>query len=191
MAEPDLGPGDTLEPDVLERFCAGEAEALAEVYRRYARPVWGLAMGILRDRQLAEDAVTEAFMRAWRAAPSFDRARPLGPWLFTLARRAALDVRRRESRPTRGGHELEQDVVAIEFPDIGATWEAWEVRRAVAELPSEEQIVVRLAHFNELSHAEIAAELGVALGTVKSRSHRAHRRLAERLSHLRQETERP
>lgn len=189
MAEPGPDPRDALEPGVLERFREGDAEALAAVYRRYARPVWGLAMGILGDRQLAEDAVTEAFLRAWRAAPSFDPTRPLGPWLFTLGRRAALDVRRRESRPTRGDHELEQDV-AIEFPDISATWEAWEVRRAVAELPPEEQLIVRLAHFDELTHAEIADALGIALGTVKSRSHRAHRRLASRLAHLRQEEER-
>lgn len=190
MAESDHGSGDALRLHVLERFSAGDSEALAEVYRRYSRPVWGLAMAILHDRQLAEDAVTEAFLRAWRAAPSFDPARPLGPWLFTLARRAALDVLRRESRPTRGGHEPEQDVV-IELPDISASWEAWEVRSAVVELPSEEQIVVRLAHFDGLTHAEIASELGIPLGTVKSRSHRAYRRLASRLAHLRRERERP
>jgi RNA polymerase sigma-70 factor, ECF subfamily len=190
VADPDREPGDALDRAVLERFVAGDSAALAEVYRRYSRPVWGLAMAVLHDRHLAEDAATETFLRAWRAASAYDPSRPLGPWLFTLARRTALDVLRRESRPTRGGHEPEADVV-IELPDISATWEAWEVRRAVVELPAEEQVVVRLAHFDGLTHAEIAAELDLPLGTVKSRSHRAHRRLASRLRHLRLERTQP
>jgi RNA polymerase sigma-70 factor, ECF subfamily len=73
----------------------------------------------------------------------------------------------------------------VEMPDISAAWEAWEVRSAVSQLPVEERSVVRLAHLEGLTHAEIAVELGVPLGTVKSRSHRAHKRLVERLSHLR------
>lgn len=173
---------------VVERFCTGDAQALGEVYRQFARPVWGVALTVLRDRQLAEDAVTETFLRAWRAAPTFDPTRPLAPWLFTLARRCAIDVQRREFRPTRGGHAPEEDRV-VEMPDISAAWEAWEVRSAVSQLPPEEQAVVRLAHLDGLTHAEIATRLRVPLGTVKSRSHRAHRRLAERLRHLREEEE--
>jgi RNA polymerase sigma-70 factor, ECF subfamily len=173
-----------LSPQVVQRFRSGDREALAEVYRQFSRPVWGVAMTVLHDRQLAEDSVTETFLRAWRAAPTFDPARPLAPWLFTLARRCAIDVQRREFRPTRGGHAPEEDGV-VEMPDISAAWEAWEVRSAVSQLPSEEQAVVRLAHLEGLTHAEIADELDVPLGTVKSRSHRAHRRLAERLRHLR------
>ena len=72
------------------------------------------------------------------------------------------------------------------MPDISAAWEAWEVRSAVSKLPPDEQVVVRLAHLDGLTHAEIAHQLDVPLGTVKSRSHRAHRRLADRLRHLRE-----
>ncbi|MBV9196843.1 MAG: hypothetical protein JO168_22120 [Solirubrobacterales bacterium] len=61
----------------------------------------------------------------------------------------------------------------------------WEVRRAVSELPDDQQDVVRLQHFERLSHDDIATRLGVPVGTVKSRSHRAHRRLAFELGHLR------
>ncbi|HWJ51988.1 MAG TPA: sigma-70 family RNA polymerase sigma factor, partial [Propionibacteriaceae bacterium] len=188
MADPDPGhrrPPTVLDAHLVQRFCTGDRDALAEIYRQFARPVWGVAMTVLHDRQLAEDSVTETFLRAWRAARSFDPERPLGPWLFTLARRSAIDMQRREFRPTRGGHAPEEDGVA-EMPDISAAWEAWEVRSAVSELPAEEQAVVRLAHLDGLTHAEIANELQVPLGTVKSRSHRAHRRLAERLRHLRE-----
>lgn len=180
------GRSDDLDPAIVNRFAQGDADALGEVYQRFCNPMWSLAMAILHDRQLAEDAVTEAFLRAWRAAESFDRNRPLAPWLFTIARRTALDVLRREARPTRGGHEPEQDQV-VEMPDIGAAWEAWQVRSAIEALPADEQQVVRLSHFDQLTHAEIAGELAVPLGTVKSRSHRAHRRLAGRLRHLRSE----
>ncbi len=177
-------PTTELDRDVLDAFRTGDPDALAAVYRRYARPVWGLAMTILRDRQLAEDAVTEAFLRAWRVAATYDPDRALGPWLFTIARRAALDTLRRESRPTRGGHEPEQDA-AVDPPSLSAVWEAWQVRTALAELPEDERDIVRLAHYEGLSHAEIAGTLEIPMGTVKSRSHRAHRRLADRLRHLR------
>lgn len=181
--------GDGITAEVIERFCTGDRDALAEIYRQFCRAVWGVAMTVLHDRQLAEDSVTETFLRAWRAAPSFDPDRPLAPWLFTLARRCAIDVQRREFRPTRGGHAPEEDGV-VEMPDISAAYEAWEVRSAVSQLPPEEQSVVRLSHLEGLTHVEIAHELGVPVGTVKSRSHRAHRRLADRLRHLRTEDER-
>ena len=65
-----------------------------------------------------------------------------------------------------------------------ATWAAWEVRVAVDALPVDERAVVRATHFLGLSHQEAAEQIGVPIGTVKSRSHRAHRRLAAALSHL-------
>ena len=140
-------------------------------------------MSVLRDRALAEDAAQEAFMRAWRGASSFDPSRPLSPWLMTIARRTALDVHRREFRPTRGGHAPEQEV-SVNLPGIERAWETWEIRLALEELPDEERHVVALAHFQGLSHPQIAEKLGIPVGTVKSRSFRAHKRLAQLLSHL-------
>ena len=122
-------------------------------------------------------------MRAWKAAERYDPARPLAPWLLTIARRTALDVIRRETRPTRGGHEPEQDVV-LNLPGIERAWETWEVKSALSRLPAEEREVVWFAHFHGMSHPQIADQLGVPVGTVKSRSHRAHKRLASLLSHV-------
>ncbi len=67
--------------------------------------------------------------------------------------------------------------------------DVWEIRRAVEELPEDEREVIRMGHFEELTHREIAERLGIAVGTVKSRSFRAHKRLATRLGHLRSERE--
>ena len=140
-------------------------------------------MTVLRNRELAEDATQETFMRAWNAAERFDPDRPLAPWLLTIARRTALDVHRREHRPTRGDHAEEQDV-PVEPAGMEIVWERWEIRLALDQLPVEEREVIRLAHFEGLSHPQIAQHLHIPVGTVKSRSFRAHKRLASLLAHV-------
>jgi RNA polymerase sigma-70 factor (ECF subfamily) len=169
--------------EVLEGFRSGDVAALGAVYDRYNRAVWSVAMSVLHDRELAQDATQEVFLRAWRAAASYDPDRELAPWLYTIARRTAVDVYRREARPTQGGHGVEQDVV-VRMPGIEQAYETWEVRSALDELSAEERDVVRMSHFEAMTHREIADALDVPVGTVKSRSHRAHRRLASRLAHL-------
>jgi RNA polymerase sigma-70 factor (ECF subfamily) len=169
----------------LDAFRAGDPEALGVLYDAYAGAVWTVAMRILADSALAEDATQETFLRAWQGAAGIDTSRDPGPWLLTIARRTAIDVWRRESRPTQGGHAEERDVTVV-LPGIEGVWEAWEVRRALDALPEQEREVVRLAHVHQLTHGEISAALGVPVGTVKSRSHRAHRRLAGMLDHLRE-----
>lgn len=176
--EPDL------DPDVLHRLSNGDPEALGAVYDRFSKPVWTVAMSVLHDRQLAEDAMSETFMRLWKSVDSYDSSRPLAPFLFTIARRTALDVHRRESRPTRRGEGLGTDDVVVHLPKLDETWEAWEIRLAVERLNEEERDVVRLSHYLQMTHSEIAEQLDVPVGTVKSRSHRAHRRLATSLRHL-------
>ncbi|MBL8928967.1 MAG: sigma-70 family RNA polymerase sigma factor [Kineosporiaceae bacterium] len=173
-----------MDPSTLDRFRRGDPEALRTIYQAYAGPVATVARSIVGAEQgLVDDVVQETFLRAWRAAGQFDPARALAPWLFTIARRTAIDVVRSERRPTRGGHEPEVDV-AVAPESLESAWERYEIRRAVQNLPSEEQDVVRLAHLAGMTHPEIAERLDIPVGTVKSRSHRAHRRLAAALSHL-------
>jgi RNA polymerase sigma-70 factor (ECF subfamily) len=187
---PVTSPRDDVPQAVRARFRDGDPDALGEVYDRYARAVWSVAMRVTRTDQLAQDAVQETFIRAWRAASTYDPERPLGPWLLSIARFTALDIVRHEQRPTRGGHETEQDAV-IESPGMDEAWLAWTVQEALRSLAEHEREIVRLSFFEDLTHAQIAERLSLPVGTVKSRSHRAHRRLAEVLSHLRENSSEP
>ena len=175
----------------LARFRDGDPDAVRAVYREYGRMVFAVAHKVLGDHGLAEEATQQAFVQAWRGARSFDPARDVGPWLATIARRVAIDVHRREAR--RAHHSLEgvvSDPALVTLPESAeAAYEAAEVRRALDDLPSEEREVVRLQHLEGLSQSEVAQRLGVPVGTVKSRSFRAHRHLAARLGHLREGTE--
>jgi RNA polymerase sigma-70 factor (ECF subfamily) len=168
--------------ELNERFRTGDEAAIRDVYERYGRAMYSVALSILGDRELAADCVQQAFVKAWRAAASFDAQRELRPWLATITRRVAIDIYRREARSRAEVREaVDTAVVAVPFE---RTWEAFEVRAALDALPEDEREVVRLSHFEELPHSEIAAKLGVPVGTVKSRSHRAHRRLASLLAHV-------
>ena len=166
---------------VLSRFRAGDPDAIREIHGQYGGAVHTVVRSIVGP-DLAGDVVQETFIKAWRAAATFDADRELGPWLFTIARRSAVDALRRERRPTIGGHAPEVEV-AVEAMSFERTWERFEVRRAIDDLPPDERDVVRLAHLEGMTHSEIAEQLDVPIGTVKSRSARAHRRLVAALEH--------
>lgn len=170
-------------PELVQRFRAGDDDAVREIHRRYAGAVNTVACSIVGPGELANEVVQETFIKAWRAAATFDVDRELAPWLYAIARRTSIDVLRRERRPTTGGHEAEVDV-AVDAPSFEATWQRFEVRRAIDDLPREERDVVELSHLVGLPHSEIAERLSIPVGTVKSRSARAHRRLSAALEHL-------
>jgi RNA polymerase sigma-70 factor (ECF subfamily) len=130
------------------------------------------------DRILAEEAVQVALLKAWRAAPTFDPTRELGPWLYAIARRCAIDVRRHEYRHRAESIERVARYAGESEPDpLEVAWETHAVREAVAALPDGERTVMRLAYYGALTHQEIAQHLAIPVGTVKSRSARAHARL--------------
>jgi RNA polymerase sigma factor (sigma-70 family) len=171
------------------RFRHGDSDAVREVYREYGRLVFAVALRALGDRSLAEEVTQQTFVKAWRASAGVDDSRELGPWLVAIARRTAIDVYRHES--PRAASPLEtvraDEPALVSAPASAETlYETWEVRQAVGGLPDEEREVVRLQHFEGMTHGQIADRLGVAVGTVKSRSFRAHRRLATALGHLRE-----
>jgi RNA polymerase sigma factor (sigma-70 family) len=174
---------------IRRRFRDGDPDAVRLVYRAYGRLVYAVSYRVLRDAGLAEEATQQTFLKAWRAAESLDQNREMAPWLATIARRVAIDVQRGEVRRT--AYPLESvapaDPALVSEPRSAEELHGvWEVRRALDELPPDEREVVRLQHFEGLTHTEIAERLQVPAGTVKSRSFRAHKRLATKLTQERE-----
>lgn len=169
-----------MDKELLQRFRAGDEAAVKAVYEKFRGPVFAIAISILRDRELAADATQQTFIKAWKAASTYDPDRSIKPWIYAIARRTAIDIYRKRSRVI-----VRDDVDTVTLPHgLETAWEVFEVRAAVDELPDEERQVIKLSHFDGLTHTEIADAIGIPLGTVKSRSYRAHQRLIELLKHL-------
>jgi RNA polymerase sigma-70 factor, ECF subfamily len=166
-----------------------DPDAIRLVVARYSPSLRTISRALLADHQAADDAVQQTFVRAWRAADRVDPARSLGGWLGTICRRVCIDVYRRNRRAAgavtvtgeveAGADRADLTSGAVETDAVGTT-----VRRAIDRLPAGEQTVVRHAYFDGWSYPEIADRLDLPLGTVKSRAHRAHRRLARTLAPL-------
>jgi RNA polymerase sigma-70 factor (ECF subfamily) len=165
--------------ELLERIAARDGSAFEQLYRRYARSVFGLALRRLGDRERAEEAVQETFASVWRSARSYRRDRGAGgPWLFSVARNAIVDRHRARGEPTADPPETAS---ADAGPDERAesAWVAWRVHRALEDLPEHERTVLELAYWSGLSQSEIADYLRIPLGTVKTRTRSALARLAD------------
>lgn len=169
--------------DLRARFVAGDDAAVRHVVAEYGGAIRTVARSMVGDAELVSEIVQQTFVKAWKASGSFDADRELAPWLYSIARRTAIDVLRRERRPTMGDHDPETEV-AVTTLSMEATWERYEVRRALDQLSPEEREIIRLSHFVGVPHAEIAEQLDIPIGTVKSRSNRALKRLALALGHL-------
>ncbi len=171
-----------LSPDVLTRFASGDEGAFAQVYARYAGPMFSVALRSLGRHDLASDAVQQAFLQAWRAASTLAPDAPVAPWLFTITKRCAIDIWRKEAR--HDASVLDESAHHVTDSDMDSVWDCWQVRLALTDLSAEERAIIKLAYFDGYSQSQIADRLGLPLGTVKSRSGRAHRRLGELLAHL-------
>jgi RNA polymerase sigma factor (sigma-70 family) len=169
-----------VEREMLDRFRDGDESAVKAVYERFRGPVFAISMSVLHDHGLAADATQQTFIKAWQAASTYDPERELAPWIYAIARRTAIDIYRKQSRSVAS----ESVDTTAQPPSLDTIWEVFEVRSAVDRLPDEERLVIKLSHFDGLTHIEIAEHMGIPVGTVKSRSHRAHRKLLELLRHV-------
>jgi len=171
----------TTDGDLIARVGEGDAGAFEQLYRRYSRPVFALALRRLGDRGRAEDAVQETFASIWRSAKSYRRERgPGAPWLYAVARNAIVDRRRALGPvPAEPVDEASSDAGPDERAE--SSWTAWRVHRALAELPEQERKLIELAYWGGLSQSEIADFVGIPLGTVKTRTRSALSRLADAL----------
>jgi RNA polymerase sigma-70 factor (ECF subfamily) len=169
---------------VLALVARSEEQALAEIYDRFGSVAYGLALRVLRDEGLAQDAVQDAFLTVWRTARSFAAERGAArTWILTLVHRRAVDVVRREER--RRGDPLESapEPVATEQTDQLAwlRFERERVQSALRKLPDQQREALELAYYGGFSQSQLAERLGEPLGTIKSRMHTGLARLRELL----------
>jgi RNA polymerase sigma-70 factor (ECF subfamily) len=155
--------------------------ALAELYDRYAAAAYGLAQRIVRDANLAEDVVQDAFLAVWRGADRFVPERAsAGGWLMTIVHRRAVDIVRREQR--RRSQALDEEHLAV--PAQGSTEQtAWlnlereRVQGALNRLPDAQRELLELAYYGGFTQSELATRLGRPIGTIKSQMFAALARL--------------
>jgi len=158
-----------------------EAGALEEAYLAYSEAVRSYVTRFVGPSD-ADDVVQRTFLDVWRHSSSYDPTQRFTGWLFTIARRRAIDYLRSRRNDVvnvdQARHLVGEDgrETAQRYAD------AADVRAAVTRLPEHERRVIELAYFAELTQAEIAAVLGVPLGTVKARASRGTRRLAGLMS---------
>jgi RNA polymerase sigma-70 factor (ECF subfamily) len=169
----------TSDGELIQRAATGDRSAFEDLYHRYARPVFGLALRRLGDRGRAEDAVQETFASIWRSAASYQPDRgPGAPWLYAVARNAIVDrARARNEIPSEVPDEATPEAGPGDRAEQG--WVAWRIHRALEELPEREREVLGLAYWSGLSQSEVAEFLGIPLGTVKTRTRAALSKLSE------------
>jgi RNA polymerase sigma factor (sigma-70 family) len=171
----------------------GDEHALGELYDRVGRIAYGLALRVLRDERLAEDAVQEGFLAVWRSAAGFraERAKA-STWILTLVHRRAVDLVRREER--RRAEPLgDEAAAALSDPGTSTEEAAWlrfereRVQAALRKLPDVQRETLELAYYGGFTQSELAERLGVPLGTIKSRMFAGLSRLRELLDESSQE----
>jgi RNA polymerase sigma-70 factor (ECF subfamily) len=168
------------EDNLLLAVARGDVAALRDLYRAFEKPLFTLGMRWLQDAELAGELVQEVTVRIWRRASAFDPARGASSsWIFGIARNVAADLAR-----TRGKNPIpvaEPRSGEAEPWDQDSAWEGWQVAKALRTLPPEQQRAVELAYVQQYTHSEIAAELGIPLGTVKTRLYTGLKKLRSEL----------
>jgi RNA polymerase sigma-70 factor (ECF subfamily) len=168
----------TSDGELLVAIAAGDRNAFEEIHRRYYRAMLGIAINRLGDRGKAEDAVQEAFISIWRAASTYRPERgPGAPWIFAVTRNAVISRWRKRQEPAAEPFDHRS-------PDPGPaelaeqSWRSFRVHRALETLPDHQRRLIELAYWGGLTQSEIAAELEIPLGTVKTRTRAALSELA-------------
>jgi RNA polymerase sigma-70 factor (ECF subfamily) len=185
----DVQDGDRIDLDLYRRVSAGDRGAFEELYRRYGGAAYGLALRVTAQEALAQEVVQDAFLALWRAPEAYDPSRgAFRSFFLSLVHHRAVDTVRREERLRRRnerasnleplvGEDVAEDVVR----DADLELRRKEVLEALTTLPREQRQVLELAYFGGATQARIAEELGIPIGTVKTRTLAAMRKLRRAL----------
>src|SRR5215211_1817899 len=176
--------------ECMTRLRGPEVEAaLSALYDRYSRTVFGVGLKILGNRSQAEELVQEVFLKVWRSAGTFDSSRgSFSTWLYRVTRSVALDLYRKRASKVRQVPDGSSHIAAARDSSAGPqevvdeSWLSWRVSRALEVLDEPHREVIELAYFGGLSQREVSERTGVPLGTVKTRTASAFRRLRRELA---------
>jgi len=180
-ARADDDPKSPADIDLLHRVQRGDESGLEGLYARYGGLIFTLALRIVGDPELAREVLQDTFLRCWERADTYDaeRGRVAG-WLMSIARHRAIDLLRSRPHQARLREQEELSATASAAMPSGGT-ESFTMRHTVASalrgLPVSQRQAIELAYYGGLTQTEIASELGVPLGTVKSRTREALERL--------------
>ncbi|HVB65805.1 MAG TPA: sigma-70 family RNA polymerase sigma factor [Nitrolancea sp.] len=180
---------ESSDQELIERIRQDRDQpAMAELYDRYARPVYSLAFHVLREQRAAEDVVQDVFLGFWNRPFTYVDARgTFGPWILRVARNRSIDVLRKRSRERSPGDDeyaslFEERIIDPEPEPGDQVWTqavAQQVRTAMLELNEAQRQVIELAYFYGMTQSEMADHLSIPLGTIKTRVRTALRRLSE------------
>lgn len=162
--------GDDVQRLLQERRYDEALEAMLDLYEE---KVFRMAVAMLRDAGRAEEVTQDIFLKMWRALPAYDGRAALSTWLYAIARNTCLSAVRAES------YRRTSPLDGVPEPCASAPSRTVDWDRLLARLPESQRYAVTLFYFEERSVTEVAAMLGVPVGTVKSQLHRARRALAE------------
>ena len=162
---------------LIDRVGLRDETALRLLYDRTAPKLFGLALRVVRQREWAEDVVQEAFMTIWRVAGDYRATlSPPMAWMGLIVRSRALDLLRKRTADraqlTQEFDEIMEDTMQSDAPDPSATADAseqaWALHQCLSQLEGRQREVVSLAYLRDLSHSEMAEQLKLPLGTVKT-----------------------
>lgn len=181
-----------LDDETLLRFITRADEgALGELYDRYSRLVYSMALNSTGDAGLAEEITQDVYLRIWNKAASYQPSQgKVTTWIVSIARYRSIDMLRKLSVRPEGNRAEWAEGEAFEASDpmdieeqVENSERKLQVQRAVAELPDEQRVVLSLAFFQGFSHSEIAEIMGEPLGTVKTRIRLGMQKLRQSLQH--------
>lgn len=162
--------------ELIERCKKGERKAFQEIYNLYAKAMFNVSVRILNNTDEAEEALQDAFLKAFEKIDSYDKNYAFGAWLKRIVINRSLDVLRKKKINFVSIEEadyIEEDKEEESIYDVEA------INKCIAELSDGYRTVLTLFLFEEYSHKEIAALLGISEGTSKSQYNRAKKKLIE------------
>ena len=176
------------EQGLLSRYVAGDKDAFEEILTRYKNQLYAFLRRFLNNQQLVEEAFQETFLQLYQSRKTFEKDKPLRPWLFTIAANKARDSLRKQQRHETVSIGAMAEPAELSIDDVVNSLKSYEitpydeaeiaeraekVRQIISEMPENLREILILAYFEQFSYKHMAQILSIPIGTVKSRLHTA------------------